>query len=68
MEREPRPSESPLQLTHDYRYPYRGYHTDGGVCRVRIFVGEGKEAGQVPVVIVSELPENTNTSVTNMAE
>lgn len=51
-------------LTHDYRYTYRGYHTDGAVCRVQVFE-RGEES---PVFLVTELPENTNTSITNMAE
>jgi hypothetical protein len=70
MEREPapRPPQAPLQLTADYRYAYRGYHTDGGVCRVRIFAGAAGGEARMPVVLVSELAENTNTSVTNMAE
>lgn len=50
--------------THDYIHHYRGYWDDGGVCRIRICEDEYRE----PVVICSELPENTNTSVTNMAE
>ncbi|MDP9481117.1 MAG: hypothetical protein M3R38_36540, partial [Actinomycetota bacterium] len=33
-------------------------------CRVRIF----REEEQLPVVVCSQLPENDNTSVTNMAE
>jgi len=49
---------------HDYVHRYRGYWDDGGVCRIRIYEAEDRE----PVVICSELPENTNTSVTNMAE
>jgi hypothetical protein len=48
----------------DYRYAYRGYHSEGGICRVRIF----EQEGSVPVIIVSELTENTNTSITNMCE
>jgi hypothetical protein len=31
---------------------------------VRVF----EEAGQTPVIVMSELPQNTSTSVTNMAE
>jgi hypothetical protein len=50
--------------THDYIHRYRGYWSDGGKCRIRIY----QEDGQDPVVICSQLPENTNTSVTNMAE
>jgi hypothetical protein len=50
--------------THDYVHYYRGYWSDGGKCRIRIY----QEDGQAPVVICSQLPENKNTSVTNMAE
>ncbi len=53
-----------MEQTHDYLYAYRGMFTDGAVCRIRIY----EERGQTPVVIASELPENQNTSVTNMAE
>ena len=50
--------------THDYIHYYRGYWSDGAKCRIRVY----REAGQDPVVICSQLPENKNTSVTNMAE
>jgi 7,8-dihydro-6-hydroxymethylpterin-pyrophosphokinase len=50
--------------THDYVHLYCGYWSDGGVCRIRIYEAEDRE----PVVICSELPDNDNTSVTNMAE
>lgn len=53
-----------MKKVHDYTYHYRGYWDDGGVCRIRIYQSED----QVPVVICSQLPENKNTSVTNMAE
>ena len=35
-----------------------------GVCWVRVF----EETGQPPVIVMGELPQNTSTSVTNMAE
>jgi hypothetical protein len=53
-----------LRKTHDYIHHYRGYWSDGGKCRIRIYQGNG----QAPVVICSQLPDNDNTSVTNMAE
>ncbi len=53
-----------MKKNHDYIHYYRGYWSDGGKCRVRIY----RENGQVPVVICSQLPDNCNTSVTNMAE
>ncbi len=53
-----------MKKTHDYVRRYRGYWSDGGRCRIRIYRGEGEPT----VVVCSQLPENTNTSVTNMAE
>ena len=50
--------------THDYIHYYRGYWSDGGRCRIRIY----QEDGHVPMVICSQLPDIDNTSVTNMAE
>lgn len=43
---------------------YRGYFTDGGVTMAQIY----QRDGHVPVILVTELPQNANTSVTNMAE
>ena len=53
-----------MKKTHDYIHHYRGYWSDGGRCRIRIY----REDGCAPVVICSQLPDNDNTSVTNMAE
>lgn len=53
-----------MRKTHDYEHEYRGYWSDGGRCGIRIY----REDGRVPVVLCSQLPENGNTSVTNMAE
>jgi hypothetical protein len=53
-----------VKKTHDYVHYYRGYWSDGGKCRIRIYPYEGR----APVVICSQLPDNSNTSVTNMAE
>ena len=53
-----------MKKTHDYIHRYRGYWYDGGKCRIRIY----REEGRSPVVICSQLPDNDNTSVTNMAE
>jgi hypothetical protein len=50
--------------THDYVHEYRGYWSEGGRCRIRI----NREEGCEPVVVCSQLPDNENTSVTNMAE
>jgi len=53
-----------MEKTHDYIHYYRGYWYDGGKCRIRIY----QEDGRAPVVICSQLPDNDNTSVTNLAE
>jgi hypothetical protein len=53
-----------VKKTHDYIHHYRGYWSDGGKCRIRIY----QEDGHAPVVICSQLQDNENTSVTNMAE
>ena len=53
-----------MRKTHDYIHHYRGYWSDGGKCRIRIYL----EDGHAPVVVCSQLPDNHNTSVTNMAE
>jgi hypothetical protein len=53
-----------VKKTHDYIHHYRGYWSEGGKCRIRIY----HEDGRAPVVICSQLPDNPNTSVTNMAE
>lgn len=56
--------EQPLPKTADFRYAYRGYWDEGGICRVRLF----EQATLPPVIVVSQLEENKNTSITNMAE
>jgi hypothetical protein len=53
-----------VKKTHDYVHYYRGYWSDGGKCRIRIY----QEDGRPPVVVCAQLPDNHNTSVTNMAE
>jgi hypothetical protein len=53
-----------VRKTHDYVHCYRGYWSDGGRCRIRIY----REDGRAPVVICSQLPDNPNTSITNMVE
>jgi hypothetical protein len=52
-----------MRKTHDYIHRYRGYWSDGGKCRIRIY----REDGCVPVVICSELPNNDGSSVTYSA-
>jgi hypothetical protein len=53
-----------VKKTHEYIHHCRGYWSEGGKCRIRIY----REAGGSPVWICSQLPDNDNTSVTNMAE
>jgi hypothetical protein len=55
----------PVKL-YDADYRYRGTwdKEPKGVCRVRLF-HRGNEA---PALVLSELPDNPSTSVTNMAE
>jgi hypothetical protein len=53
-----------MKKTHDYIHHYRGYWSDGGKCRIRIY----QEDRLASVVVCSQLPDNKNTSVTNMAE
>ena len=53
-----------VKENHDYIHLYRGYWSAGGRCRIRIY----QEDGRAPVIICAQLPDNDNTSVTNMAE
>jgi hypothetical protein len=50
-----------MNMTRDYVHHYRGYWSDGGKCRIRIYW----EDGHAPVVVCSQVPDNDNTSVTN---
>jgi hypothetical protein len=52
-----------VNKTHDYIHHYRGYWSDGGRCRIRIY----REDGWAAVIVCSQLPDNRDTSVTNMA-
>lgn len=52
---------NPTQYLHNYR----GYWSDGGVCQVNWYDAAG---GKPPVLVITELPSNENTSVTNMIE
>ena len=49
-----------LMLVSDYVHPT----PRGGRCRIRIY----EEAGELPVVLCTELPDNEGTSITNAAE
>jgi hypothetical protein len=53
-----------VMKTRDYIHHYRGYWSDGGRCRIQIY----HEDGPALVVICSQLADNHNTSVTNIAE
>lgn len=52
------------RLTIDTRHSFRGFWDDGGVCRVRIYEADDSP----PVVVVTELADNQNTSITNLIE
>ena len=34
-----------MKKTHDYVYCYRGYGSDGGKCRIRIYREDGRAPG-----------------------
>jgi hypothetical protein len=53
-----------MKKIHDCIHYYRGYWSDGGKCRIRIY----QEEGWAPVVICSELPNNPGGSITNSVE
>ena len=53
-----------MKKTHDYFHHYRGYWSGSGRCPTRIY----RDDIRVPVVTCSQLSNNPNTSVTNMAE
>jgi hypothetical protein len=59
----PWPPITPVK-TVDVRHHFRGIWSDGGVCRVRVY----EALARPPVVVLSELDENCNTSVTNLIE
>ena len=53
-----------MKKIHDYAHRYHGYWSNGGKCRIKIY----QKDEHPPVVICSQLPDNHNTSITNMAE
>ena len=57
---------SGVPKTADYLHYYRGTwdREREAVCWVRVF----EDAGQTPVIVMAEHPDNPSTSVTNMAE
>jgi hypothetical protein len=52
------------KLTHDYVHRLNGFRCGGGVCRIRIYRGEG--SGDAPVVICSELPDGPDEEAANI--
>lgn len=48
----------------DVRHTYHGFWTPGALCRIRIY----QRDRVLPVVIATQLPENENTSITNLVE
>ncbi len=61
-----------MRLIEDYTHAFRGPSGIGSACRVRLYLpttaDQGETLGDAPVVIVSELPDNAGTSVTNAIE
>jgi hypothetical protein len=55
-----------VEKIHDYRYETYGYWDFGTVCRVRIYTSDDPYV--LPIVLVTETSENSNTSITNLAE
>lgn len=60
----PERETSRRQLVHDELFTYAGYWTRDAVCRIQIFAAPD----EVPVVVATELEENTGTSITNVCE
>jgi hypothetical protein len=46
----------------DASHTYHGFWAPGAVCRIRIY----RPPGFPPVVVATEVPENENTSITNV--
>ena len=61
-----------MRLIEDYIHAFRGPTGIRSACRVRLYLPDVSEPGETledaPVVIVSELPDNPGTSVTNAIE
>ena len=51
-----------MRKVMDYEHGFFGLWSPGGVCRVRIYTGDG----ETPVVVLTELEKNRNTSVTHL--
>jgi hypothetical protein len=61
-----------MRLIEDYTHAFRGPSGVRSACRARLYLPGAAESGETlgdaPVVIVSELPDNPGTSVTNAVE
>ena len=61
-----------MRLIEGYTHAFRGLTGVRSACRVRLYLPDAAEPGEIlgdaPVVIVSELPDNPGTSVTNAIE
>jgi hypothetical protein len=57
-------AEATGKLIQDYVHRLNGFRCGGGVCRVRIYRGEGPE--DAPVVICSELPGKPGEEAANI--
>jgi hypothetical protein len=62
----PEPARVPAQKIHDAPYQYRGYYDaePEGQAHVRLF----SRPSTRPVIVITDLPENPTTSVTNLME
>ena len=56
-----------MHLAADYIHPFEGPGGFPSKCRIRLYIAD-EEGGNAPVVICSELPDNTGTPITNAAE
>lgn len=63
QEEERRPE---ARLVLDYIHETRGFWRDGMSARIRIYNPALDD--ETPIVLATELPDNENTSITNMAE
>ena len=57
-----------MKRTHHYTHRYRGIWRDGARCRIEVYQPEPGDAARRPVIVCTELADNDNTSVTNVAE
>lgn len=59
-----------MRLTEDYTHAFRGPSGVRSACRVRVYLPDeaGEALRDAPVVVLSELPDNPGTSVTNAVE